>query len=207
MKNISIPFSCILLLVLLLCGMPTMAADRLPAFPGAEGFGRYATGGRGGQVYHVTTLADGDQPGTLRHAIRQKGARTVVFDIAGTIFLDSPLRITNDSITLAGQTAPGQGICIARHPVNVAADNVVIRYLRFRVGNEGGGESDGLGGSDHRDIIIDHCTVSWSVTSTPSCVIVIVVDAAPAKSPGVSVVTTISTASSTPRALFPVCIK
>ena len=168
MKNISIPFSCILLLVLLLCGMPTMAADRLPAFPGAEGFGRYATGGRGGQVYHVTTLADGDQPGTLRHAIRQKGARTVVFDIAGTIFLDSPLRITNDSITLAGQTAPGQGICIARHPVNVAADNVVIRYLRFRVGNEGGGEPDGLGGSDHRDIIIDHCTVSWSVDETCS---------------------------------------
>ena len=168
MKNISIPFSCILLLVLLLCGMPTMAADRLPAFPGAEGFGRYATGGRGGQVYHVTTLADGDQPGTLRHAIRQKGARTVVFDIAGTIFLDSLLRITNDSITLAGQTAPGQGICIARHPVNVAADNVVIRYLRFRVGNEGGGEPDGLGGSDHRDIIIDHCTVSWSVDETCS---------------------------------------
>lgn len=72
MKNISIPFSCILLLALLLCGMPTMAADRLPAFPGAEGFGRYATGGRGGQVYHVTTLTDGDQPGTLRHAIAKK---------------------------------------------------------------------------------------------------------------------------------------
>ena len=87
----------------------------------------------------------------------------MVFDVAGTIFLNSPLRIVNDSITIAGQTAPGQGVCIARHPVNVAADNVILRYLRFRVGNEGGGEPDGLSGYDHRNIIVDHCTISWSV--------------------------------------------
>lgn len=133
------------------------------AFPGAEGFGRNTTGGRGGKVYHVTTLQDGTQPGTLRHALSQKGARTVVFDVAGTIFLNSRLRITNPDLTIAGQTAPGQGICIARHPVTINADNVIVRYLRFRVGNEGGGEPDGLGSTDCKNVIIDHCSISWSV--------------------------------------------
>lgn len=172
MKNRLIASTCFLLLAALCCAPATAgsrsASDRLPAFPGAEGFGRYATGGRGGRVYHVTTLADGKQPGTLRYAVNQKGARTIVFDVAGTIFLNSPLRIHNDSLTIAGQTAPGQGICIARYPMNVAADNVVLRYLRFRVGNECSGDPDGLGGCDHRDIIVDHCTVSWSVDETCS---------------------------------------
>lgn len=141
---------------------------RLIAFPGAEGFGCHASGGRGGDVYHVTTLEDGNRPGTFRHAVNQKGARTIVFDVAGTIFLDKPLRIVNGDVTIAGQTAPGDGICIARHAVTLGADNVIVRYLRFRVGNEGKGEPDGLGGSDHRDIIVDHCTVSWSVDETCS---------------------------------------
>ena len=140
--------------------------DKIIAFPGAEGFGRYTTGGRGGKVYHVTTLADGMQAGTLRHALEQKGARTIVFDVAGTIFLDKPLRITHGDLTLAGQTAPGAGICIARNPVSIAAENVIIRYLRFRVGNEGEGEPDGLGGTDQKNIIIDHCSISWSVDET-----------------------------------------
>lgn len=133
------------------------------AFPGAEGFGRYTTGGRGGQVYHVTTLEDGMQPGTLRYAISQPGARTIVFDVAGTIFLDAPLRIVKGDLTLAGQTAPGEGICIARCPVTINADNVIVRYLRFRVGNERGGEPDGLGSTDCKNIIVDHCSISWSV--------------------------------------------
>ena len=135
----------------------------LPAFPGAEGFGSIATGGRGGKVYHVTTLEDGKQEGTLRHALMQQGARTVVFDVAGTIFLKKDLRITNGDLTIAGQTAPGQGICIAGYPVSIKADNVIVRYVRFRVGNEQGGEPDGLGCTDCRKIMIDHCSISWSV--------------------------------------------
>lgn len=141
----------------------SLSAQNLPAFPGAEGFGRSTTGGRGGKVYHVTTLEDGMQEGTLRHALMQRGTRTVVFDVAGTIFLKNNLRITNGDLTLAGQTAPGQGICIARCPVTINADNVIVRYLRFRVGNEGGGEPDGLGSTDCKNVIVDHCSVSWSV--------------------------------------------
>lgn len=137
--------------------------SKIAAFPGAEGFGRYATGGRGGTAYHVTTLKDGDEPGTFRYAVSQKGARTVVFDVAGTIFLNSNLNIANGDLTIAGQTGPGQGICIARYPVSVNADNVIIRYMRFRVGNEGGGEPDGFGGTRNRNVIIDHCSISWSV--------------------------------------------
>ena len=136
---------------------------KLPSFPGAEGFGRYTTGGRGGTVYHVTTLEDGDFKGTLRHAVNQRGPRTIVFDVAGNIFLNAPLRIKQDDITIAGQTAPGQGICIARHPVTIGANNVIIRYLRFRVSNEVEGEPDGLGGMDRKNIIVDHCSISWSV--------------------------------------------
>src|SRR5690606_30047236 len=142
------------------------AQHGIPAFPGAEGFGCYTTGGRGGTVYHVTTLEDGNEPGTFRHAVSQKGTRTVVFDVAGTIFLNSRLPIVDGNLTIAGQTAPGQGICIARYPVSVNADNVIIRYMRFRVGNEGDGEPDGLGGSKNRNIIIHHCAISWTADET-----------------------------------------
>lgn len=147
---------------------PEDNTDQLPdeealAFPGAEGFGRYTTGGRGGKVYRVTTLEDGTQAGTLRHAISQSGARIIVFDVAGTIFLNSNLDIRNDDLTIAGQTAPGQGICIANYPVTLKSDNIILRYLRFRVGNAGGGEPDGLGGMENKNIIIDHCSISWSV--------------------------------------------
>ncbi len=144
---------------------PAAAQDNIKpiAFPGAEGFGRYATGGRGGKVYHVTTLEDGMQEGTLRYALMQQEPRTVVFDVAGTIFLNNELRITNGNLTVAGQTAPGQGICVADYPVTLKADNLIIRYLRFRVGNRHGGEPDGLGGTENKNVIIDHCSVSWSV--------------------------------------------
>lgn len=137
--------------------------SRLDAFPGAEGFGRYTTGGRGGKVYHVTTIEDGMQPGTLRHAVMQDEPRTVVFDVAGTIFLKHPLHINNGNLTLAGQTAPGDGICIAGRQVSFNGDNTIVRYLRFRIGNDSPGSPDGIGGTDFRNLIIDHCSVSWSV--------------------------------------------
>lgn len=137
-----------------------------PAFPGAEGFGRYTTGGRGGSVFHVTTLEDGIGEGTLRYAINQKGPRSIVFDVAGTIHLNADLKIQEGNLTIAGQTAPGQGICIADYPVVIASDNIILRYLRFRVGTESlksGEEPDGLGGIENKNVIVDHCSISWSI--------------------------------------------
>jgi hypothetical protein len=133
------------------------------AFPGAEGFGRHTTGGRGGKVYHVTTLEDNNLPGTLRWANAQQGPKTIVFDVSGTIFLKSPLRFTPHT-TVAGQTAPGDGICLADYPVMISSNNI-IRYMRFRLGNRevANHEGDGLGGSRCHDIIIDHCSISWSI--------------------------------------------
>ncbi len=150
-----------------LCVMGSYAAvaqtEQLPAFPGAEGFGRYTTGGRGGYVYHVTSLADDNSEGTLRWANRQKGPRTIVFDVSGTIYLKSALKIANNT-TIAGQTAPGGGICLADFPVTLGS-NVICRYMRFRLGNRqvDKHEGDGLGSMDDNNIIVDHCSVSWSI--------------------------------------------
>lgn len=154
-------------LALALCitySMGMMAQEKQLAFPGAEGFGRYTTGGRGGNVYHVTTLEDDGKTstkGTLRWANAQSGPRTIVFDVSGTIQLKSALKL-NPNTTLAGQTAPGDGICIAGYQVTLNKNNI-IRYVRFRPGDENGGEPDGLGAMDSENIIVDHCSVSWSV--------------------------------------------
>lgn len=141
------------------------AEEKTPAFPGAEGFGRYVTGGRGGTVYHVTRLDDDNEEGSFRWACNRPGKRTIVFDVSGTIFLKSALALQGNNVTIAGQTAPGDGICIADYPFTINANNVILRYLRFRLGNRhvGEHEGDGLGAMDHDNIIVDHCSVSWSI--------------------------------------------
>lgn len=138
------------------------------AFPGAEGFGKYTTGGRGGKVIKVTNLNDSG-PGSLRDAVSKKYPRVIVFEVDGTIHLTSKLNIQSN-VTIAGQSAPGEGVCIADQSVQLAGDNIIIRYLRFRLGDkyqrgemvDGNGSDDALGGNKRKQIIIDHCSLSWS---------------------------------------------
>ena len=151
---------------MLLTAVAGFAEEKTPAFPGAEGFGRYTTGGRGGKVYCVTNLNDSGE-GSLRWALSQPGPRTIVFNVDGTIHLESELGIPSNT-TIAGQTAPGMGICVADYPFSVKGSNVIVRYMRIRLGNKNvlKGDADGwdgFGGFDQRDIIIDHCSVSWSI--------------------------------------------
>ena len=132
------------------------------AFPTAEGYGKYSKGGRGGVVYEVTNLNDSGQ-GSLRAAVEASGPRTVVFRVSGTIMLESPLSIKHPYITIAGQTAPGDGICIRKHPLTIGADHVVIRYLRVRLGDESGEDYDAVSSRYTKHIILDHLSASWSV--------------------------------------------
>ncbi|MBX3478778.1 MAG: pectate lyase [Caulobacter sp.] len=137
------------------------------AFPGAEGHGRLSDGGRGGAVIYVTNLEDSG-PGSLRAAIDAKGPRTVVFSLSGTIHLKSPLKIAHPRITIAGQTAPGDGITLADQPLIIEADDVVVRYIRSRLGDESGVQDDAVTVSRGSRIIIDHVSASWSVDETLS---------------------------------------
>ena len=134
-------------------------APPLPAFPGAEGFGALATGGRGGEIYHVTTLADAG-PGSFRDAV-SKPNRIVVFDVGGVIKLADNVAVSSN-ITLLGQTAPGDGICLYNQSVSLAGStNVIVRYLRFRQGLAGDAGKKALGLDKSSNIIVDHCSIEW----------------------------------------------
>ncbi len=147
------------------------AAESAPqlAFPEADGYGRFTVGGRGGQVYVITSLddqPDSPKPGTLRHAVKQKGPRTIVFATSGVIHLKKPLEIKQDFITIAGQSSPG-GIVLRGAPVQIKADQVILRYLRVRLGSVQENE-DAISARYQKNIIIDHCSFSWSVDEVAS---------------------------------------
>ena len=137
------------------------------AFPGAEGYGRFAQGGRGGEVYIVTNLKD-DGKGSLRYGIEnQSGARTIVFAVSGTIALKSELRITQSYLTIAGQTAPGDGICIKDHGLKFdEVHDIIVRYIRIRMGDQNKGTSSGadcITSSKISDVIFDHVSAGWGI--------------------------------------------
>lgn len=140
----------------------------IPAFPGAEGGGKFSFGGRGGRVIVVTNLND-DGPGSFRWACEQGGARVVVFNVAGIIQLKSPLSIRAPYITIAGQSAPGDGVCIAGESVWIDTHDVVIRFMRFRRGQTWvGRRDDALGGNPVGNIMIDHVSASWGLDENMS---------------------------------------
>jgi len=146
----------------------TASATRaVPAFPGAEGAGAVSVGGRGGRVIEVTSLAD-HGPGTLREALEAAGPRTVVFRVGGLITLEKPLIVKNGFLTIAGQTAPGDGICVRGDTTTIDGSDVIIRHVRFRRGNlESRDDCLNAVHSSGR-IIIDHCSFSWGLDENVS---------------------------------------
>jgi Domain of unknown function (DUF4082) len=171
-------FSIVLICLMMGVSIPTYAAS-LKAFACAQGFGAVTSGGRGGDVYHVTKLSDDGSPGTLRHGIvTTKGPRTIVFDVGGIIRVNSRLKLKTNNLTIAGQTAPGDGITVIGYPVDIRGSNVIIRYIRFRLGDYNaigrrGGNGDLAGSSADTvqvykadRVMLDHLSVSWAIDET-----------------------------------------
>lgn len=153
----------------ILCAMAANAADEVPAFPGAEGHGRYVTGGRGGEIIHVTNLNDSG-PGSLREALKSTKPKTIVFDVSGYIDLRSQLNVSSNT-TIAGQTAPEGGITLRYFTLYFGnCDNVIVRFIRSRRSqvkdvNDG---ADATWGRNHKGIVLDHCSFSWSIDEVAS---------------------------------------
>ncbi|NDV46675.1 T9SS C-terminal target domain-containing protein [Paludibacter sp. 221] len=159
------------LLSLIIITFHLSAIEKIPAFPGAEGFGMYATGGRGGRVIEVTTLEDYEEKsetpieGSLRKALKTEGDDpiTIVFRVAGRIDLKERLKCNRHNMTIAGQTAPGDGICISGNNIYFSGKNFIIRHLRFRTGDEQQTNASCINIENAENFIVDHCSFSWSI--------------------------------------------
>ena len=175
-----------------LCCIPFLAACNTPDTPDVptidsnpelvaacqhiDGGGAAVKGGDGGTIYRVSRLDDALDPntglpqaGTLRYAVSQTGVRRVIFTTSGTIHLNSELRIKTGSITIDGQSAPGDGICIADYPLVINADNVIVRFIRVRLGDDSNTESDAVSVNNSTGVVLDHLSCSWSVDECVSC--------------------------------------
>jgi hypothetical protein len=141
----------------------------LPAFPGAQGFGMWTPGGRGGQVLRVTNLADSG-PGSLREAVGARGPRIVIFDVSGIIHLQSPIQMGSPYLTLAGQTAPGDGIVVSGGHTQIGTNDVIVRHLRFRPGDTAPHSAKGINVREGDNIILDQISTSWAKEETFSVV-------------------------------------